>query len=281
MKKGKQEKKVEVKNFTQPKDIVPDKLVPTLKVREPKPPKPVEPGQADPDLANRYVQDPLFEEWPADDVIAAYDFGLTTDKPFNDTAKIPMPPSFKETSSVVVSFKRYKDYLASVVEKNELAVSKRSLVKQNTLVGTDDLGSPSKRAGSPLIRLRAGTVDFDSERIDIGDFQRRLELNTGTPEDKVDVKVCEYFERPETPEEAEERKKREEANAKGKKKPAATDKKKGQQDEVIVADPRNKFTWSKSLPWVLSRWWVKSLPFRSGSALYYRPSKTETSRIAM
>lgn len=52
-----------------------------------------------------------------------------------------------------------------------------------------------------------------------------------TGDDKIDVKVCDYFERPETAEEAEERKRKEEANTKGKKKPAA-DKKKGHIEEV-------------------------------------------------
>lgn len=232
MKKGKPDKKAEVKNFTLPKDIIPDKLVPTLKVREPKPPKVVEPGHPDPHLANRYIQDPLFEEWPADDVIAAHDFGLTTDKPFKDPSKIPMPPSFNKNSSVLVSFKRYKEYLATISQKNDVAVSKRGLVKQNTLGDVLDLASPPRKNASPKLRSRAGTVELDAERIEMGDFQRRFLGYQGLPDDKVDIKVCDFFERPETPEEAEERKKREEAALKGKKKPAGGDKKKGQQEEV-------------------------------------------------
>jgi hypothetical protein len=46
-----------------------------------------------------------------------------------------------------------------------------------------------------------------------------------TEGEKVDIKICDYYERPETPEEAEERKKREEALLKGKKKPAVDKKK--------------------------------------------------------
>lgn len=41
----------------------------------------------------------------------------------------------------------------------------------------------------------------------------------------MDLKICDYYERAETPEEAEERKKREEALLKGKKKPPADKKK--------------------------------------------------------
>ena len=173
MKKGKQDKKAEVKNFTLPKDIIPDKLVPTLKVRDPKPPKVIEAGQADPNLANRYTQDPLFDEWPVDDVIAAHDFGVTTDKPFKDPTKILMPPSFKDNSSILVSFKRYKEYLATISQKNDVAISKRGLVKQNTLTDVNDLMNFSKKLGSPRMRGRAGTVEFDSEKIELGDFQRR------------------------------------------------------------------------------------------------------------
>jgi hypothetical protein len=71
-------------------------------------------------------------------------------------------------------------------------------------------------------------------------IQRKLNLaifsvgkdNEGTHDDKIDIKVCDFFERPETPEEAEERKKKEELNTKGKKKPAAGDKKKAVLEEV-------------------------------------------------
>jgi hypothetical protein len=174
MKKGKPDKKAEVKNFTQPKDIIPDKLVPTLKVREAKPAKGVEPGQADVSLANRYVQDPLFDEWPADDLLAAHDFGLAADKPFKDPAKIATPPSFANDNTVLVSFKRYKEYLLAVAQKNDVAVSKRGLMKQNTLADLSELGSPPRRSASPKLRSRAGTLEFDSERIELGDFQRRF-----------------------------------------------------------------------------------------------------------
>jgi hypothetical protein len=175
MKKGKPEKKVEVKNFTQTKDIIPDKLLPTLKIREPRLQKPVEPTNPDTLEKNRYVQDPLFEEWPTEEVLATFDFGVTTEKPFKDPTSIPLPPSFENDSSVLVTNKRYKDYLSSFFEKNSVAVSKRSLVKQNTFnlkeMGVDKMSSDS----SPLKKLRqSGTVELDSLKLDIGDFQSRL-----------------------------------------------------------------------------------------------------------
>lgn len=177
MKKGKQEKKVDLRNFTQPKDIIPDKLVSTLRVREPKPPKTVEPGQPDHGLANRYIQDPVFEEWPSDETIAAHDFGVTTDKVFNDPHQIPLPPSMKKTKNVLVSFKRYKEYLASLIDKNTVAVSKRGLMKQNTLTDFGDNTSFQRKTSSPRIKSRAVSMEFEADRIDLADFQCSLVLN--------------------------------------------------------------------------------------------------------
>lgn len=173
MKKGKPEKKADLRNFTQQKDIIPDKLVPTLRVREPKVPKPVEPGHPDGSLANRYRQDPVFEEWPTDEVLATHDFGVTIEKVFKDPHSIPLPPSMKKEKNVLVSYKRYKDYLSALIDKNTVAVSKRGLMKQNTLVDFGDSTLLQRKGSSPKSRFRAVSMEFEADRIDLADFQCR------------------------------------------------------------------------------------------------------------
>ena len=166
MKKGKPEKKVELKNFTQPKDIIPDKLAPSLKVREPRVPKPAEPTNPDTLEKNRFVQDPLFEEWPSEDALAQFDFGLTTDKPFKDTVQVPLPPSFSKESNEPVIFSRYKDYLASFLEKSQ------SL--QNT-IKDQELGGDRPSSSSSAKRMRqSNTQDLEALRMDISDFQSSI-----------------------------------------------------------------------------------------------------------
>ena len=167
MKKGKVEKKVEVvKNFTPAKDVVPDKLAATLKVREPRQLKQVEPTPPESLEKNPYLQDPLFDEWPAEDAVAGFDFGLTSDKPFRDS---PVAlPALEE--DVLLTHKRYKDYLNAFVEKNPVAISRKSLVRQKTL----NAAGPGD-AEEPLARHRSGTVEFDPVRLDMSHFQSSLE----------------------------------------------------------------------------------------------------------
>jgi hypothetical protein len=168
MKKGKNEKKVDLKVFTQPKDIIPDKLVPTLRIREPRVQKAFEPTNPEEIEKSSYIQDVLMEEWPAEDVLATYDFGVTVEKVFKDAGQIRQPPSLKTLPNVLVSRKRFKDYARAVIDRNPMALAKKDILRKNSLVPlTRNEFALKKREKC----LRSASTDRKKNKLQKDDFQ--------------------------------------------------------------------------------------------------------------
>lgn len=205
-----------------PKDVVPAGI--KQPPRDPRPTRPVEPSAVESPLRGIMESLKQVEEWPGDEAARNFDFSV----PLTGQQNFSLPNSFGKNSTYVIFWRRPIEFILEQLKANRYlhplnfkGVPNSSLAIFKNIKPTDLKIKPStlrrnSQKTRTMVEIREDDEREEEEVLSPDHFLVKMYINEEELEVNMmkELRICEMFERDETPEEAEQRKK-EEATGKG------------------------------------------------------------------